>query len=525
MAEPEKENGGLFGVVKHQLAETFEASITLMFEGFKKLYDASILGPKNYLNKLAALILDTGWDKLLNFWEEKGLIDKEDRAALKPMTTKIALIDIIFYVFIFLQVNSSFILSYTRIISGTMRQTFNAKHTPEVPYYGDMIQAAFTAPEKYAQVHNALRRSGISDADIDLLFLSRYQLYNEGVVKDLSLRGVIDKKTTKERLHELGYTATRINELVQAWNVIPGPADILHMVAKEAFEPDAVLLMGLDDEFPKDQTQWLEKKGLSEFWAKQYWRAHWELPGVQLVHEMYHRGIIGEPGLDMYYRTAEFAPYWRKRIKAVAFNVFTRVDTRRMHKLGVLTDAELVRSYQDQGYDDDKAVKMAEFTIRYNAQGERNVTMSQIIKGYNLGSVKRVDAIALLITIGYTTDHAEYLLVLEDTKINTSLIEDQIDNIAARYQDNLINRITAQGELQTLGVDHTTISRYLTNWDTNKLIDRKKPSKADLEKFIKWKIIGEATWRSEMRGLGYGGDYIEWYWKYHKETQKAAVSV
>ncbi|GAI84798.1 unnamed protein product, partial [marine sediment metagenome] len=75
---------------------------------------------------------------------------------------------------------------------------------------------------------------------------------------------------------ELGYTDTRIKEIIQAWSIIPGPADILHMVAKEAFEPDAVKLMGLEDEFPTEQVSWLAKQGLSEFWAMKYWASHWE---------------------------------------------------------------------------------------------------------------------------------------------------------------------------------------------------------------------------------------------------------
>ncbi|GAH81991.1 unnamed protein product, partial [marine sediment metagenome] len=148
----------------------------------------------------------------------------------------------------------------------------------------------------------------------------------------------------------------------------------------------------------------LKMQGISEYWAQKYWYAHWDTPSITQGFEMLHRGFIDRKELDDLFRTVEIPPFWRDKLTAIAFNPFTRVDVRRMHKAGVLTDDELVTAYMDVGYNADKAAKMTEFTILYNGEGNTSLTRSQILNGFT-----------------------EYIITREDTAELSGLYEDYID--------------------------------------------------------------------------------------------------
>ena len=88
------------------------------------------------------------------------------------------------------------------------------------------------------------------------------------MVRVLYFRGAIDKDMAFVRMRELGYTDTRIEEIMQSWDIIPPVSEILWMVGKEAFEPDQIAKYGLLDEFPEEVTPWLNKHGYSRFWQE-----------------------------------------------------------------------------------------------------------------------------------------------------------------------------------------------------------------------------------------------------------------
>jgi len=384
-----------------------------------------------------------------------------------------------------------------------------------------MIAASFIAPEKIGEVRDKLKELGLDDKDIDLMFLSHYRLYDEENIRILWLRGVLSDDEMFMRMRELGYTDTRIKEVIQGWSIIPGPTDLFHLVAKEAFEPEFVEKMGYADEFPVEQVEWLRKQCISEEWAKKYWYAHWETPSIQMGYEMLHREDPDRPGrsiisideLNMLYKTVEIPPYWRDKLTKIAYAPYTRVDVRRMHDMGVLTDAQLIQSYKDLGYDQEHAEKMAEFTVKYNQGADKELTKGQILTGYKEKILTRADALTLLTDLDYPEAMAEYFILTEDYKEAKDLQDDIIANIKDRYQNNLADEFTTRSRLNSLNLTGERIAVLMDRWKIKKLIDVKLPSKTDLDKFLAAKIITLDTYRVEMDRLGYNTRYTDWYEK------------
>lgn len=442
-----------------------------------------------------------------------GLIDKDTVKELKRISALPFPFGLVVTIISLAPILSTYIQQATYAIGADTRRKLFSQFTPERPDPGTMMSAVFTAPEKATEVRQKMREQGLDDDDIDLYFLSRYKLYDENTVRTLWLRGALTEDQMFMRMRELGYTDTRIKEIIQGWSVIPGPTDLFHLVAKEAFEPDAIKEMGLDAEFPVEQLEWLKKQGLSEEWGRKYWYAHWEMPSIQMGFEMLHRGIINHDQLDTLFRTVEIPPYWRDKLTAIAYAPYTRVDVRRMHDLGIIDDAGLVKAYMDLGYDEEHAIGMAKFTIRYNQQTDKSLTKSEIIKGYNKKALTKKDAHDLLVDLEYSEAQAEYILLLEDYKEAEELQDDIIGVIKERYQGNLIDAFNARRRLNELNLPAVEVDMYMDKWEVHKAVDVKLPSKSDLDKFLAAGIITNDIYRQEMDKLGYNFKYIEWYEK------------
>lgn len=374
-----------------------------------------------------------------------------------------------------------------------------------------LIRAAFIDSGRTGKVRDSLKKYGYNEENIDNLFIANYQLYDIQTIRTAWLRGVIDDDLVFERMREHGFTDTRIREIMETWPLLPGPQDLFFMVAKEAFEPETYKTLGLDAEFPTEQLEWLQKQGISEGWARKYWIAHWDQPSIQQGFEMLHRGVIGMEEIDILFKTVEIPPYWRDKLTKIAYMPYTRVDVRRMHDMGVLTDEELIRSYMDLGYDEKHALKMAEFTVRYNQGAEKRLSKGEILKGYKKKALSFEDAKDLLMSIDFSADHSEYLLTFEDYLERQDIEDLQIKNLQDRYENNLIDLDFVVQELGKMNLPSERVDLLLEKWQIAKFEDRKMPSKGDLLKFLRNNIITEDEYRQEMNKLGYGWNYVTWF--------------
>lgn len=511
MSENNEKPTGMIGAIWDTITAFFVAQAKSVWGGFTPAAGivTDMIGRKSidFLDKQE----ETDWRAMLDIFVSAGMLSPEDAMRLMELRKAAPPLDMVAYFYILFSMSTQYMETLTYSAAGTMRQELAKQYSPEVPSYRDVIPAAFVAPEKTGEVRDAMKRGGLSDEDIDLMFLASYRLYTEMDIRTLWLRGVLNDDQMFMRMRELGYTDTRISEIIQGWPIIPGPTDLFTMVAHEAFEPDAISLMGLADEFPEDQVEWLEKQGVSREWALRYWYSHWEQPSIGMGYEMLHRGVIDEKTLDMLYRTVEIPPFWRDKLTKIAYSPYTRVDVRRMHDLGILTDDELIKSYKDLGYDDEHALNMAKFTVRYNREHDRELTKSQIISGYNDKLLTREDAATLIQDMDYTEAQTEYILTLEDYKETKELQDDMVKNIQGRFENNYINEFEARDRLGQMNLSAVKIDTMIEKWKISVFNDQKLPSKTDLDKLYRNGIISEEIWRDEMRKLGYGFQYVGWY--------------
>jgi len=451
------------------------------------------------------------WDNFTNELVTKGMIDQDTADMIKPLSEYPFPWGNILPMLTILQVKMSDLKTAMNIYSLDRQYDIMGQTTPHPAPVSDLIRSMIIDPGRATENRAQLKKHGFDDLQIDNIILAAYRTVDEGTLRTQYLRGIINETRLYERMRELGYTDQRSGEIIQTWKTIPGPQDLFTMVAHEAFEPNIYETLGLDQEFPGDQVEHLEALGISRFWAEKYWIAHWEQPSIGQGFEMLQRDVIKPPELDMLFKAVEIPEYWRDKLTKIAYHPFTRVDVRRMHDVGELDDVDLIRAYMDVGYDADKALKMANFTIRFNAEGKNQLTRSAILESYREDLISHSEAMGLLTVYDYTDDLARYYLELEDFRRDKKLRDQQIDNLREQFLLSQLSITQVRDLLNQMGLRGEKITSLIDTWTLDRYKYETIPSKSDLDGFLVKGIIDEGRYRTYMARYGFSALMIDWY--------------
>lgn len=329
--------------------------------------------------------------------------------------------------------------------------------------------------------------------------------------RELLLRGEISDDEHDKRLKELGFNETDINLLKKLYYYIPSPSDLVTMAVREAWRDDVAEKFGYDEDFPEEFAEWAEKQGMSREWAKRYWRAHWALPSPTMAYEMLHRGIITKDELAMLLKIADYPKYWREKLIELSYSPYTRVDVRRMYQMGILTRDEVFKAYKDLGYDDEHAENLTQFTIAGASTTERDLTKSEVLKGYRYKLLSAEETKEALMKMGYDETEAEYYIALEDYNAEKQRKEDLLKRTKTEFTRGIIDRNEVYKRLSEANFNAKEIEYYLEIWDVSRETKPRQPSLTDLKAMFRARVIDEQTFRDELSNMGYSDRYIDWY--------------
>lgn len=365
-----------------------------------------------------------------------------------------------------------------------------------------------------------LRKHGHDIADADKLLEIGHQSPPEGEALSWFLRGIYTEEDLDNALSKNGWSAQDKAALKKAAQIIPPVQDLITMAVREVFTPEIAERFGQFDEYPPQFGEWAAKTGLSEEWSKNYWASHWALPSPQMGFEMLHRRVI-EPGdLDLLLKSADVMPFWRQKIVDISYSPYTRVDIRRMHKSGVLDEAEVFEAYQDIGYSSDKARRLTDFTLDINRDtsadddiGLLELSRSNILNFYADGLLDIVEAKTLLIGVGQSEEAADLYLMSVDMDEERQTRKDETALILDRAKAGLITFDQAQDKLATLNLETRELSKAKTKLIRQQAQLTKLPSKTDLDKMLSKDIIGVDEYKETMQLLGYSELWTNRYYQ------------
>ncbi|MCJ7768697.1 hypothetical protein MUP79_09945 [Candidatus Bathyarchaeota archaeon] len=377
-------------------------------------------------------------------------------------------------------------------------------------------------PDRYFK---SLGWLGLSGEDSETLYNITRQYFTPFEAGNLWLRGKIDDAKLDEQLRGNGVSDDDLPNWRELYLALPTPADVVHMAVREVFTPATAEKFGQYLDIPDGFLPMARKVGLSEEVAKMYWAAHWELPSVQMGYEMLHRGIIEPPELDMLMKALDIMPFWRPKLVQMSYNPLTRVDIRRMQKLGLLTREQTVKAHKDLGYDDEKAEWLTLFTERYNKNPEyqdmteadtrqaleRDRSKEDWLSGYSMGLINQTDAGAGLDALGYDETERAYYLAREDYKKAKKVTDKYIEYCHDAYIKgvNTLNEVVDQ--LASLNLPGETVDELTQGWQIERTLRVAKPTKSEILGWLKRKLMTAVEAADELRGLGYNDKYVNLY--------------
>ena len=144
---------------------------------------------------------------------------------------------------------------------------------------------------------------------------------------------------------------------------------MISFAVREVYNPETAERFGQFQDFPDAGLPDFERAGLTRKDAEKYWAAHWTLPSVNMGFDMLHRNAetgVTQDDLLKLLQANDVMPFWRDKIIAISTSPFTRVDIRRMNKVGILDEAAVNRAYRDIGYNEERAKNLTDFTLKLN---------------------------------------------------------------------------------------------------------------------------------------------------------------
>lgn len=422
----------------------------------------------------------------------------------------------IFFTIIGVMGGVALIAQVTTLSAQVMMQDFAKAYPFQLFTPADVTQAWRRDLVSQSFAEDTIQRAGYTTENAKLILKLSDQVPNEGDLLILYHRGLIDEGALDKALHQRGYDAFYKERMKKASFLIPPINDLITMAVREAFSPEVAERFGQYEDFPKQMIPWAEKQALSEEWSRRYWAAHWALPSPQQGFEMLHRGVIEQDDLDLLLRALDVMPFWRDRLVKIAYTPFTRIDIRRMHRVGVLTEEDVLRSYRDLGYDTDKARVMTDFVMLLNAPESaddevalKDLSRSNVVGFYSDGLIPRIDALKLLSEMGYTDDAAMLYLDASDLDDQRKERKDSIGLIIALAESGVITFEDAESRLYSLGLETLEVDKAVVTLLRKQERKTKLPSRTEAEKMMKAGIISTQEYKDLLAIFGYSTKWAE----------------
>ena len=405
----------------------------------------------------------------------------------------------------------SYLGGHASVASEQSSHEWRKMYRPTLPDVASLIIALFRDPAREGEVKEMLREHGYSDPNIDTLFKTSKSILAPDEYKRLFLRGEIDEATLNAGYKKYGFNDQEITHLKTLFYPIPAYPDLVRMAVREAFYPEYIEEYGLLQELPAEFMEYAGKQGLSEEWAKRFWASHWELPSILQGFEMLHRDVITPEQLNSLFMATDVMPWWRDKLQAISYNPLTRVDVRRVFKMGIIDRDQVKRTYLDLGYNDEKAEWLTRFTEMQNTETDRDLTKAEILSSYSKAIIGRAECFEMLTDLGYSDDEVNVLISMKEYT-TVKEIKDREEKrirkfyLAGAYTSNQV--INELGKLDLVGAEQESLLKL---WDSEKLAKLKSPTKSELDKLLSNQIITQAIYVDEMKNLGYTEKYIGWY--------------
>jgi len=474
---------------------------------------------------ILAFPLTLAFGLLIEMFEPPGGYPPELKKYLNKLDDKPSIEKALGFMFFAISVPLAFLGSSGSALQMKVQQDALENFRANILDQNTLVQAYFRGTISDDLLYDSLHKWGYTDEFIDALLRTNESPLSPEYYLQHWLRFADSDSALGIQLRRHGFNDNDVEKLKQLAFYIPPPQDLIHMAVREAFTPEIAETFGQYEQFPPAFAEWALKLGISDDWAKAYWASHWELPSLQMGFEMLHRRIINDSMLDMLMRAQDVMPFWREKLKLISYNPYTRVDVRRMFNVDVLSEQDVYDTYRDLGYDHEHALRLQEFTIKNRRQESKDISKTEILKGYNNKIFTHNETAYMLVALGYSQDETDYLLALEDAKFAEEEEKIAIELLQTKHKAGQISLDEFRIGLGKLNLPANRIDLLVAKQGLVGTIKATLPTKEDIIRWYNMGKIDSSEAATFLDTMGYDQKYVDLYLAEIPKTPSAALAI
>lgn len=372
-----------------------------------------------------------------------------------------------------------------------------------LPDIGTLVHLRLRGSISTETFYAACNKQGLDDGWVNQLVAGAQQLLSAGDAFTALRRGIISESKLEEQLMAQGISGEMIPIMRKLTEFYPGPMDLIRFAVREVYSPQIVEKFKMLEDLPPEFLSAAQKAGVPVEQARNYWASHWDLPSPQMGFEMQHRRIISQTELEMLLKTLDIMPFWRDKLIQLSYNPLTRVDVRRMYRLGVMTEEQLLSAYMDLGYSPDNAQLLVEFTKKYESGEDRGITRTAVQSAFKKGLLTESEFVEYLAAMDFPETTIAFWLEMTEYEMMQDEVDTKIDDVVTLYNMGELSLEQVKIELDKLGLAAEVSQRVQNQLKAKTSSKLRLPTQSDLTDWLQKGIIDQIAFGKRMLSLGY----------------------
>jgi hypothetical protein len=339
-----------------------------------------------------------------------------------------------------------------------------------VPDIGTARQMFLRDKIKEDDLDKVLEYSGFFGKWKDAYKALIYEIPSETTLFRLWFKGLIKEEELDSMLRAKGYDSNTINWLKQdAW-YYPSVQDLIRFFVREAIpavhgELAKAKLAGL----PKEFYEYGKKAGIPAEWVEAYWAAHWNLPSVEQVYEMFWRGLKSPyTGATMvrddvvrFLAEQDIDPRWRDNLVELSYKLPGRIEARWALEWGIWDERRMEQFLRAGGLHPDWIPDVIAIEKKNVFREHYNAIMAAAKRAFQKGFMTKDQYLATIERLGYPKEVQELRAWEADLLFDIELKEDQMKYVIQQYRDGQIDEAQLRNMLSSIIVDPQKLEKVV----------------------------------------------------------------
>lgn len=173
---------------------------------------------------------------------------------------------------------------------------------------------------------------------------------------------------------------------------------------------------------------------------------------------------------------------------------------------GAIDHQTAIRKIMDYGYSEQDAEIIVKSAAHLKVAAHKANITSAVLAAYEEFLIPRSEALDLVKQMGYDDKEAAFILEGADFRQSARIVNQAVTSVRSHYVSRRIDRQTASGELDALGLPSANRDYLLSIWDLERSVNVRVLSEAEIVKAVKKSLITPDDGLARLQNLGYSAD-------------------